>query len=265
MGKPLYVFLGWGGVGSYAAEALARSGIGSITLVDGDTVSKTNINRQLAALVSTVGKFKADVMAERIKDINPNVKVACHNVFYTPENAGEMPLGGFDYVVDAIDMVTSKLEIIERAHVEGTPVISAMGMGNKLEPTMIEVKDISETSVCPLARVMRRELKKRGIGRLKVVCSAERPVKKRGDGSRPARERGVCAAGGGADNGGRSCQGYRFSRVKRPAQAEKEEGPRQNGASGGGRLSPALLKALLCMPSSLLNPAAPLTPRTWPQ
>ncbi len=176
---------GIGGVGSYAAEALARSGVGRLTLVDGDTVSQTNINRQLIALRSTVGQHKTDAMAARIRDINPDAHLVCHSVFYTPENADTIPLDVYDYVVDAIDMVTSKLAIIERAHLARVPVISSMGMGNKLDPSLIAVKDIGETSVCPLARVMRRELKKRGIGSLKVVCSTEPPVQKPGGQSGP--------------------------------------------------------------------------------
>lgn len=170
--KSVAVF-GVGGVGGYVTEALARSGIGKITLFDKDVVDLTNINRQIIALESTVGRFKCDVMKERILDINPLAQVTCHNVFYLPENADSFPLDGFDYIVDAVDTVSAKIEIITRAHAAGVRVISAMGAGNKTDPTRFEVTDIYQTTVCPLARVMRRELKSRGIPSLKVVYSRE--------------------------------------------------------------------------------------------
>ncbi|MCR5742334.1 MAG: tRNA threonylcarbamoyladenosine dehydratase [Lachnospiraceae bacterium] len=168
---------GVGGVGGYVCEGLARSGVGAFTLVDKDVVSTTNINRQIIALNSTVGRYKTEVMRERMLDINPDVKVEIKNTFFLPENADEFDFGSYDYVVDCVDTVTAKLEIIVRCEAAKTPVISAMGAGNKLDPTRFRVADIYETSGCPLARVMRRELKKRGIGALKVVYSDEQPVR----------------------------------------------------------------------------------------
>lgn len=168
---------GVGGVGGYVAEALARSGVGSIDLFDNDKVSLTNINRQIIALTSTVGKYKTEVMKERILDINPNASVNAFNVFYTAENADEFDFSQYDYIVDAIDTVSAKLELAVRAQAAGVPVISSMGAGNKLDPTRFEVADIYKTSVCPLAKVMRRELKQRGVKKLKVVYSKEEPVK----------------------------------------------------------------------------------------
>ena len=164
---------GVGGVGGYAAEALARSGVGAIDLIDHDTVSLSNINRQIIALRSTVGRDKVDVMRERILDINPACRVTVYNTFYTSENADRFDLSLYDYIIDAVDTVAAKLELAERANETHTPVISSMGAGNKLDPTRFEVADIYSTSVCPLARVMRRELKKRGIKKLKVVYSKE--------------------------------------------------------------------------------------------
>ena len=166
---------GIGGVGGHVAEALARSGVGALDLIDNDTVSESNINRQIVALTSTVGKQKTQVMAERILDVNPNAQVCTHNVFFMPENAGSFDFSVYDYVVDAIDTVTAKLALIEQAKKAGVPVISAMGAGNKLDATAFEVSDIAKTTVCPLARVMRRELKKRGIEHVKVVYSKEQP------------------------------------------------------------------------------------------
>ena len=164
---------GVGGVGSYAVEALARSGIGAIDLIDDDKVSVSNINRQLIAVRSTVGRAKVEVTAERIADINPECRVRTYRTFYTPETAGEFDFAQYDYVIDAIDTVSGKIAIAVQGEKSGTPVISAMGAGNKLDPTAFEVTDIYKTSVCPLARVMRRELKKRGVKRLKVVYSRE--------------------------------------------------------------------------------------------
>ena len=168
---------GVGGVGGFATEALARAGVGSIDVYDKDTVSLSNINRQIIALHSTVGRSKVDVIKERIEDINPDCKVRAFNVFYLPENADEFDLSGYDYIIDAVDTVSAKLEIISRAYKHGIPVISAMGAGNKTDPTLFRVADIKQTSVCPLARVMRRELKARGINKLKVVYSTETVVK----------------------------------------------------------------------------------------
>jgi tRNA A37 threonylcarbamoyladenosine dehydratase len=167
---------GVGGVGSFAAEALARAGVGSLTLVDADKVSVTNINRQLHALHSTVGRYKADVMAERIRDINPQISVEAVRAFYCAENAGSFFGSRFDYIVDAVDTVSAKIDLAVRARENGIPIISCMGAANKLDPTRFEVADIYSTSVCPLARVMRRELKKRGIDSLRVVYSREQPA-----------------------------------------------------------------------------------------
>lgn len=171
--KARVAVFGIGGVGSYAVEALARSGIGALDLIDDDVVSLSNINRQLIALHSTVGKPKVEVAAERIADINPECVVRTYKMFYTPETAVEFDFSQYDYIIDAIDTVTGKISLAERAQEAGVPVISAMGAGNKLDPTAFEAADIYQTSVCPLARVMRRELKKRGIKKLKVVYSRE--------------------------------------------------------------------------------------------
>lgn len=164
---------GVGGVGGYACEALARAGVGALDLFDMDTVSLSNINRQIVALHSTVGRYKTEVMAERIKDINADCAVTVHNVFYLPENAEQFPLEIYDYVVDAVDTVAAKIELALRAKAADVPLISAMGAGNKLDPTKFAVTDLAKTSGCPLARVMRRELKIRGINHLKVVYSTE--------------------------------------------------------------------------------------------
>lgn len=168
---------GVGGVGGYTAEALARSGVGSIDLYDSDRVSLSNINRQIAALHSTVGKYKADVIKERILDINGSAQVNAYKVFYLPENADDYPLDGYDYVVDAIDTISAKIELVCRCGRLGVPIISAMGAGNKLDPTAFKVADIYSTRMCPLAKVMRRELKSREIKSLKVVYSEEKAMK----------------------------------------------------------------------------------------
>lgn len=168
---------GVGGVGGYICEALCRAGVGHIDIFDRDTVSLSNINRQIIALHSTVGRPKVEVMRERMLDINPDCEINAHNVFYLPENADEFDLSGYDYIADAVDTVAAKLEIATRAYKLGIPVISAMGAGNKTDPTRFEVADINDTSVCPLARVMRRELKAHGIKKYKVVYSKEEPRK----------------------------------------------------------------------------------------
>ncbi len=168
---------GVGGVGGYVVEALARSGVGGIDVFDKDTVSVSNINRQIIATQDTVGMAKVDVVKARVMAINPQCKVNTHQVFYLPENADDYDFSEYDYIVDAIDTVTAKLEIIVRADKCGIPVISSMGTGNKLDPTRLEVADISKTEVCPLARVMRRELRAGGIKHLKVVYSKEEPIK----------------------------------------------------------------------------------------
>ncbi len=175
-GSHVAVF-GAGGVGGYVIEALARAGVGTLTIVDKDTVSLSNINRQIFALHSTVGKPKVEVAKERILDINPECKVNAVVCFYLPDTADQFNFNDYDYIVDAVDNVTAKLEIITRAEKSDTPVISAMGAGNKLDPTAFEITDIYKTSACPLARVMRRELKKRGIKKLNVVFSQETPIK----------------------------------------------------------------------------------------
>ena len=168
---------GVGGVGGYLCEALARAGVGEIHLFDNDTVSLSNINRQIIALHSTVGEPKVEVMRARILDINPACRVVTHQVFYLPENADDFPLRQYDYVADAIDTVSAKIELAVRANAADVPLISAMGTGNKLDPTRFCVTDLSKTSGCPLARVMRRELKAHGITHLKVVYSTEEPKK----------------------------------------------------------------------------------------
>ena len=186
---------GVGGVGGYAAEALVRSGVGVIDLFDDDRVCLTNLNRQLIATRSTVGQYKVDVMEARLKDINPAVQVTTHKLFYLPDTADSIDLSVYDYVVDAVDTVTAKLELICRAKAAGVPVISAMGAGNKIDPGRLKVADIYETRVCPLARVMRRELKRRGIRSLTVVYSDEEPVKPIDDPSISCRYHCVCPPG----------------------------------------------------------------------
>lgn len=170
---------GVGGVGGYVAEALVRSGIGAIDLIDNDQVSLTNLNRQIIAVHSTLGRDKVDVMRERILDIHPDCRVLVHKCFYLPETQGQFAFEEYSYVVDAVDTVTAKLALVMQAREAGTPIISSMGAGNKRNPALFEVADIYETSVCPLARVMRRELRKRGIPNLKVVYSKEEPMKPR--------------------------------------------------------------------------------------
>ena len=184
---------GIGGVGGYVTEALARSGIGSFVLVDSDVVSVTNLNRQIIALHSTVGRYKVDVMAERIRDINPAASVEVRKCFFLPENSGEFDFESYDYVADCVDPVAAKVEIISCAKRAGVPVISSMGAGGKLNPEMFEVADINKTSVCPLAKAMRRELKKRDINNVKVVYSKEEPIKN--------------IVGGKADDAGRHVPG----------------------------------------------------------
>lgn len=179
---------GLGGVGGYVVEALARSGVGALDLIDHDTVSLTNLNRQILATRRTVGRYKVDVARERVLDINPDAQVRTWPCFYTPETADQFDFRQYSYIVDAIDTVTGKLELITRARAVGTPVLSAMGAGNKLDPTAFVVTDLSKTSGDGLARVMRRELKKRGIRHVKVVCSRELPRKPLGQ---PEPEPGV--------------------------------------------------------------------------
>ena len=169
------IIFGVGGVGSFAAEAIARAGVGNMTIVDFDDVDITNINRQLPALHSTVGKYKVEVMKDRILDINPNININAIKDIYNKETSEKLLTEDYDYVIDAIDMVTSKIHLIETCKLKGLEIISSMGMGNKLDPTKIVVTDIYKTSMCPLAKVMRKELKDRKIKKLKVVYSTERP------------------------------------------------------------------------------------------
>ena len=186
---------GIGGVGGYVVEALARTGIGSVDLIDDDKVCLTNINRQIIATRKTIGKYKVDVARERILDINPDCNVRTFRTFFLPETADQFDFSEYDYVVDAIDTVTGKLSIIEKAKEAGVPVISSMGAGNKVNPGLFEVADIFETSVCPLAKVMRHECKKRGIKNLKVVYSKEKPLRPVEDMSISCRQNCVCPPG----------------------------------------------------------------------
>ena len=175
--KKHVALFGVGGVGGYVAEALGRAGVGKLTLVDKDTVSISNINRQIIATYETVGQSKTEVMASRLRTINPEIEVICRECFFLPDTTDEFDFTAYDYVVDAVDTVTAKLELVKRAQEAGVPVISCMGTGNKLDPGRFEIADISKTSVCPLAKVMRRELKKRGISQVKVLYSKEEPIK----------------------------------------------------------------------------------------
>lgn len=186
---------GIGGVGGYTVEALVRSGIGEIDLIDDDKVCLTNINRQIYATRKTIGKYKVDVAAERIAEINPDVIVHSYKTFFTPETSGEFDFTKYDYVVDAIDTVTGKIELVMNAEKAGVPIICSMGAGNKLNPAAFEVADIYETSVCPLAKVMRHEMKKRGVKHLKVVYSKEKPIKPDDDMSISCKTGCVCPPG----------------------------------------------------------------------
>ena len=177
LSKARVAVFGIGGVGGYVTEALCRSGVGALDLIDHDTVSVTNLNRQGIALHSTVGQYKTDVMEKRLLDINPDVKITIHKCFYLPETKDQFDFSVYSYVVDAVDTVTAKLLLAEEAKTAGVPLISSMGTGNKLDPSFLQVSDVFETSVDPLARVMRRELRKRGIDHLKVVWSMEEPRK----------------------------------------------------------------------------------------
>lgn len=177
LAKARVAVFGVGGVGGHCVQALARAGVGALDVFDDDVVSVTNINRQAVAMTSTIGRPKVEVIREQVLDINPEAAVHAHRMFYTPENAGEVDLSVYDYIVDAIDTVSAKLELIARAKALGVPVISAMGAGNKLDPTRFETADLAKTSVCPLCRVMRTQLKKRGIVHHKVVYSKEEPLR----------------------------------------------------------------------------------------
>ena len=167
---------GIGGVGGYVTEALVRAGVGKIDIIDNDTISESNINRQIIATTKSVGKFKVDVMKERILEINPNVQVNAFNILYLPNTANQFDFTKYDYIIDAVDNVTAKIELVIRANNSNVPIISSMGTGNKLDPTAFEISDIYKTEVCPLAKVMRLELKKRGVKKLKVIYSKEKPI-----------------------------------------------------------------------------------------
>ncbi len=186
---------GIGGVGGYTVEALVRSGIGTVDLIDDDKICLTNLNRQIYATRKTVGKYKVDVAAERIVEINPDAVVNTYKTFYTPETAEQFDFTQYDYIVDAIDTVTGKLALVMNANAAGTPIISSMGAGNKVDPTAFEVTDIYKTSVCPLARVMRYELKRRGIKKLKVVYSKEQPLTPSDDMTISCRTHCICPPG----------------------------------------------------------------------
>lgn len=186
---------GIGGVGGYVCEALVRSGIGHFDLIDDDKVCLTNINRQIIATRKTIGKYKVDVMKERMLDINPEVEVTVHKCFFLPENADEFPFAEYDYVVDAVDTVTAKIELVMKSQKEGVPIMSSMGAGNKLDASAFRVADIYKTQMCPLAKVMRRELKKRGVKKLKVVYSEEKPTRPIEDMSISCRTDCICPPG----------------------------------------------------------------------
>ena len=193
--KSRVAVFGVGGVGGYSVEALARSGVGAIDLIDDDKVCLTNINRQIRADVKTIGKYKVDVAKDRILSINPRCKVTTHQCFYLPENSGDFDFKEYDYVIYAVDTVTAKINLVMQANECNVPVISSMGAGNKLDPTAFMVSDIYKTSVCPLAKVMRRELKKRNIKKLKVVYSKEQPLVPMEDESISCRSHCVCPPG----------------------------------------------------------------------
>jgi tRNA A37 threonylcarbamoyladenosine dehydratase len=195
LAKSKVAIFGIGGVGGYVAEALARTGVASFVLIDDDKVCLTNINRQIIATRKTVGQYKAEVMRDRILDINPDAEVEVRKCFYLPENAHEFDFSEYSYVVDAVDTVTAKLEIIMQAQRIGVPVISCMGAGNKLDPTKFQVADIYKTTMCPLAKVMRRECKKRGIKKLKVVYSTEKSMRPIEDMSISCRTHCICPPG----------------------------------------------------------------------
>ena len=186
---------GIGGVGGHAAEALVRSGVGTLDLIDDDVVCLTNLNRQLIATRKTVGLFKVDVMRDRILEINPQAAVNTHKCFFLPENRAEFDFTAYDYVIDAVDTVTAKLQLVMEAREAGVPIISSMGAGNRLDPTQFRVADIYETSMCPLARVMRRELRKRHVDHLKVVYSTEQPLRPVDDMANSCRTNCICPPG----------------------------------------------------------------------
>ena len=195
LSKARVAVFGVGGVGGYACEALVRSGIGAFDLIDDDKVCLTNLNRQIIATRKTVGKYKTDVMKERMLEINPDVDVAIHKCFFLPENADEFPFEEYDYIIDAVDTVNAKIELVMKAQEKNVPIISSMGAGNKLDASMFQVADIYKTKVCPLAKVMRRELKKRGVKKLKVVYSEEKPTRPIEDMAISCRTNCICPPG----------------------------------------------------------------------
>ena len=195
LGNKRVAVFGIGGVGGYVCEALVRSGIGAFDLIDDDKVCLTNLNRQIIATRKTIGQYKVDVMRDRMLDINPNADIRVHKCFFLPENADDFPFSEYDYVVDAVDTVTAKIELILRAQRDDIPIISAMGAGNKLDPGRFKVADIYDTTICPLARVMRRELKKRDVKSLKVVYSDEPPIRPIEDMSISCRTNCICPPG----------------------------------------------------------------------
>lgn len=195
LSKSRVAIFGVGGVGGYVCEALVRSGVEAFDLIDDDKVCLTNLNRQIIATRKTVGKYKAEVMKERILEINPDAKVRVYKCFFLPENADEFPFEDYDYIVDAVDTVTAKIELVMKAQKQGVPIISSMGAGNKLDGSQFKVADIYKTKVCPLAKVMRRELKKRGVKKLKVVYSEEKPTRPIEDMSISCRKNCICPPG----------------------------------------------------------------------
>ena len=184
-----------GGVGGYVGEALARSGIGSFDLIDDDKICLTNLNRQIIATFDTVGQYKTDVMKERMLKINPKVNIQTHQCFFLPENASDFSFEDYDYIIDAVDTVSAKIELVLKAQEHNIPIISSMGAGNKLDPSQFKVADIYKTKVCPLAKVMRRELKKRRVKKLKVVYSEEMPIKPKDDMANNCRTNCICPPG----------------------------------------------------------------------
>lgn len=215
---------GIGGVGGYVAEALARSGVGSLELIDSDTICLSNLNRQIIATLPDIGRYKVDVMKERILSINPEARVNVRRCFFLPETAAEFDFSQYTYVVDAVDTVAAKIQIILQAKESGVPVISSMGAGNKLDPARFQVADIYETSVCPLARVMRKELKKRGVESLKVVYSTEPPIVPVGAGAADTAE--ISAKAGEPDEADRSVKAEELNEAELSAtNATKGDGP----------------------------------------
>lgn len=198
------IVFGLGGVGGSCVEALARCGVGALDLIDHDTISLTNLNRQIIALQSTVGQSKAEAMAQRVRDINPDCKVTAHKLFYLPDTASEIDLSQFDYVVDAVDNVTAKLLLIERTQAAGVPFISSMGTANKLDPTALRVKSIYKTRICPLAKIIRKESRKRGYRDFKVVYSEEEPSMPSAEAQAAYREEAEASAAGASDKFGRA-------------------------------------------------------------